>query len=204
MELISINKSAIKIIDATYKDSQYNPDIDLYRIKDILNSVSNSQIESKQWLVDEITKLAEPQYTLILGGWYGVLMALLEEKWKKTKMESVDFDDTCRTIGLGMFPHLHFITDDALINYTHKRTQVDLLINTSCEHMEQEDIDYLLYAKPPETMICFQSNDYEEITSHINSKNSLEEFIDSLNLKEIIYSGTLPSFRHNRFMVIGK
>ena len=54
-------------------------------------------------------------------------------------------------------------------------------------------------------LVCLQSNNYYEVDSHINCKDTLEDFIKSLPLKNIMYSGEKRyKNEYDRFMVIGK
>ena len=63
----------------------------------------------------------------------------------------------------------------------------------------------IIQQKHEDMLMCLQSNNYYEINSHINCHDSLEHFIDSLPLKNIIYSGTKNhKDEYDRFMVIGK
>ena len=72
--------------------------------------------------------------------------------------------------------------------------------------MEQDDIDLMMGLKPDYTMVCFQGNNYDEIQSHINTHNSLDEFVESFNLSEIFFKKAMPSpdGKYERYMVIGK
>ena len=54
-------------------------------------------------------------------------------------------------------------------------------------------------------LMCLQSNNYYEINSHINCHNTLEDFIKSLPLENILYAGEKRhKDEYDRFMVIGK
>jgi hypothetical protein len=78
------------------------------------------------------------------------------------------------------------------------------IINTSCEHMEQEDLIGIIKRKQKDTWICFQTNDYVELDSHINCWPDAQMFADSLELDYVAYIGTLNLGDFNRYMVIGK
>ena len=70
--------------------------------------------------------------------------------------------------------------------------------------MEQEDIRMILNSKPIDTIACFQSNNYHNEAEHINTHNSLDEFVDSLQLASVYYKGEMcPSEDYTRYMVIG-
>ena len=47
-------KKVLKIIDKIYKESMYNENIDLFRIKDLIDSMSDGQIECKTWAVEKL------------------------------------------------------------------------------------------------------------------------------------------------------
>ena len=79
-----------------------------------------------------------------------------------------------------------------------------IIINTSCEHMEQEIINQTIAKAPKETLFVLQSNNYIEIDEHINCSASLQDFADKFkdNLKNVkMYE--LDMEKYTRFMLIG-
>jgi hypothetical protein len=70
--------------------------------------------------------------------------------------------------------------------------------------MEQQDLLDILKRKNPDTWICFQTNDYTLLDSHINCWPSALTFVDSLELEYIAFADTLNLGDFNRHMVIGK
>lgn len=225
-------KNSLDTIEHIYKESMYNSDVllsDLYRIYDVINSINSSQMSSKQWLVDILVPIltAKSDYTyngnkyirdaelkdiLILGSWYGLTSFLLKEQLDPSiKIWNVDSDFTCEIIGrmlqkgMNSCAENRFATADALEYYLDRTDSYQVIINTSCEHMEQEDLDIILNTKLPNTLVCFQSNNYDEEPEHINTHNSLEEFVKSLNLLRVFWSGTFnpADAKYERYMVIG-
>ena len=98
----------------------------------------------------------------------------------------------------------HSITDDALDYFFTRSDAYQLIINTSCEHMEPDDIRLMLGTKTRETMICFQSNNYHYIQSHINTHISLDSFVESLDLAVVMWKGEMQVNEEcTRYMVIG-
>ena len=86
------------------------------------------------------------------------------------------------------------------LNYGNK-----ILVCTACEHINDEELSFTLQQKHENMLTCLQSNNYYEINSHINCKDNLEDFVKSLPLKTIMYSGTKKyKNEYDRFMVIGK
>ena len=86
--LETIYKNALNACEDIYRESQYNKDVDLYRSYDIMNSVNETQLNSKQWLVDTLVPfLTDEQFKwcplqdiIILGSWYGLNGMLLRQK----------------------------------------------------------------------------------------------------------------------------
>lgn len=222
-------KNSLDVIEEIYNESKYNPKVDLYRSYDIINSVNDAQLSSKQWLVDQLVPIlqAKSEYTysgskylrdgeardiLILGSWYSITSLLLKEQIDKSvKIWNVDSDPYCEIISRKLQNNIpscnenYFITYDAIEYYFDRSDAFQVIINTSCEHMEQDDIDLMLSIKPPNTLICFQSNNYHDEPEHINTHSSLTSFEKSLNLVRMFWSGTYKptNVEYERYMVIG-
>ena len=213
-----IYKNALKSIEHIYNASKYDKSVDLYRFYDVINSINDSQMESKQWLVDELSKYLNDSYLreplrdiMVMGSWYGLTGMLLREHISEEVMIwNVDSDPGCESIHWEMRQDVpncknnRGVTDDA-INYFLDRTDAfQLIINTSCEHMELDDIKLITNSKDHNTMVCFQSNNYHKEPEHINTHNSLDSFVDSLDLVRVFYRGEIsPSEEYTRYMVIG-
>jgi len=100
---------------------------------------------------------------IILGSWYGLNGMLLRQKIDNDiKIWNVDSDPLCKKYGKMLqsnnsdYKHNYSIHDDALDHFFTKTENYQLIINTSCEHMEPEDIKLIVGAKPKDTMICFK------------------------------------------------
>lgn len=217
--LETIYSNALSVCDEIYRDSQYNEAMDLYRICDVINSVNKAQIKGKQWLVDTLVPfLTEEQFRscplkdiIILGSWYGLNGMLLRQKIDNDiNIWDIDTDPLCKYFanmlkyGNDDYKNNYSITDDALDYFFTRSDKYQLIINTSCEHMEPDDIRLMLNTKTHETMICFQSNNYHSIQSHINTHNSLNEFVESLDLTVVLWKGEKKvNVECDRYMVIG-
>jgi len=201
---------ALQAIDEIYKRSQYDPDEDLYRSFDIINSVNKNQIASKEWLIENLVPFLHDDIkkVCVMGGWYG-LSALMLAQHTNVPIDSVDYDPETKRIGKLLtrgYDNIQLITEDAADWFFHKPKRYQLIINTSCEHIDQIDLDLMVAMKREDTIICFQSNNYHSIQSHINTHNSLDEFVDSLKLTEVLFKEEMkaPSGQYDRYMVIGK
>jgi len=207
-------KNALKTIERIYKESQYNPDIDLYRSLDIIHFVDENQLAGKEWLVSQIKNYLPDRVNniAVLGSWYGSISFMLRELLgEDVHIHNIDSDQYAARYGKDLGRNIagkrtYFKAHDAadFILDIEGADTFDIIINTSCEHMEQEDIDLILNLKHPSTLICFQSNNYDSIQSHINTKQSLNEFIESLNLSHVYFTDEKEFPEYNRYMVIGK
>jgi len=68
----TLYKNALKAIEEIYVKSKYDPNVDLYRSFDIMNSVNENQIKNKEWLVDTLLPYIDQdklKHVVILGSW---------------------------------------------------------------------------------------------------------------------------------------
>jgi hypothetical protein len=83
------------------------------------------------------------------------------------------------------------------------RSDADIVINTSFEHISQDDYDLWLSGLRHDSLIVLQSNNYE-IPEHVRISKDLEEFKLQSGLANILYAGELLLPMYKRFMIIGK
>lgn len=174
-----------------------------HRADDIANSFSATQFKSKQWLVDVLSKhnnKSNPK-VLILGGWYGsLLVPMLNNQLKPSKIILSDIDPDV----VGVATQLHKTTQNVeclVLNGNDPiiELDIDIIINTSCEHMhafgEISTASKCLYA----LQTCDNAND----PGHINTSTSTEEFKQKTKLKKILFAGRQNLGHKNRFMLLG-
>lgn len=164
------------------------------------------QLNSKEWLITNLRKNVRKVVSIdIHGGWVGVLASMLfQSDIYVTKIRSVDIDPTCEPIATmmnkkeemaGMF---RAVTSDMCAI----RSDADVIINTSCEHITQDQYDLWLSGMPHSSLIVVQSNNYN-IPEHIRTASSLEEFKEQSNLT-VIWAGQLELPLYTRYMIIGR
>ena len=210
-----IFKRALKAVADIYEISKYDEDVDLYRSFDIINSVNENQFASKEWLVKNLITFIDQEKlssVCVLGGWYGLLAVMMsQEVSKDVRIDTVDCDPESKKFGqaildLSQYDNINFRIEDAE-SWFHERPKLyDVIINTSCEHMEPDEIRMMVKLKREDAIVCFQGNNYHRIQSHINTHNSLEEFVESLDLKQVLFKDSMPApgGEYDRYMVIGK
>jgi hypothetical protein len=174
--------------------------------KRTLESFWKGQIKSKVWLIKNLRKQVNKVVTIdIHGGWNGVLASLLfQSDIFITNIRSVDIDPACEPIANTinkleeMAGQFRAVTHDMCTI----PVSADVVINTSCEHITQEQYDQWLSGIPSTSLIVLQSNNYD-IPEHIRIVQGLEEFVDQSNL-DVLWKGELSLPLYNRYMIIGK
>lgn len=189
-----------------------------YDYRHFLDSMSPHQLESKVWLVDELTKILFERDSLkiqLYGGWVGVaISALLHHRLDIEYIENVDIDPKA----IAMFRKYMLFKGHKFWDRCHDVTrrgprdhEIDLVINTSSEHMPnmKELVGFRKlkderYRK--DTLFAIQSNNMFHLEEHINCVNSADELFEKSGLHEkgILYSGEIEMRNgYKRFMVIG-
>ena len=208
----TLYKNALTVVEMIYRESQYNEDVDIYRAYDVMNSVNDSQIQSKEWLIEKLVPFIDTQKVFnicILGSWYGLISMLLREQvGEDIHIHNVDSDRYTEKFSKLLLEgtptqKTHYVIEQAEEWIFDNLRKCDIIINTSCEHMEQDDLNLIVATKKPNDIVCFQGNDYHSVQSHNNTHTTLDEFVDSFNLTRVYYKGTLKHPDYNRYMVIG-
>ena len=176
-----------------------------------LESFWGGQLESKTWLVESLSAKAKTisnANAVIHGGWNGVLANMLFNSEIGIKhIISVDLDPVCKKIAStvnkrqemeGMF---EAVTGD-MCSYEYT-TSPYFVINTSCEHLTQEQYDTWLDNLEAGTKVVLQSNNYFEHEEHVRCVNNMEELIQQSNV-HVSYVGELEMPKYTRYMIIGK
>lgn len=166
------------------------------------------QIKSKEWLIESlesVTNNPEPLNIEIHGGWVGTLASMLFQSNLNIKnIRSVDIDPHVQHIAEEMNRIEHHqgrfsaLTADmcSLTNYS-----ADIVINTSCEHITQEQYDNWLEHTPKNSMVIAQGNNYK-IDEHIRISKDIDDFEQQCHLTRK-YVGTLRLPLYARYMIIG-
>lgn len=173
--------------------------------KDVMESFRPNQIQSKDWLVYEITKFKKDfKKVAVLGSWNSIL--LYELMTKQATVEAWDFYD------INPLAHndrdAYFKANDMKVNYnsfeadvtdlfnSDHAKQYDLIINPSCEHMN----DIPAQEGP---MYALTSNNYTDVPDHINTIQHEEDLAIKNGINNILYKGSLKLPNYTRYCVVG-
>jgi hypothetical protein len=172
----------------------------------------SGQIKSKEWLIDMLKQLCpqalvnySPVTIDIFGGWVGSLSSMLfqDNDLSIKHIRSIDIDSECKSIAIMMNKKEEMegkftaISDD-MCNIC---SNADIIINTSCEHITQNQYNLWLNNLSINSLIVLQSNNYN-IPEHIRFHKTLDEFKKASQLK-IIWEGEMPTQLYTRYMIIG-
>lgn len=171
-----------------------------------LESFWKGQIRSKVWLIDNLRKHVKKVVSIdIHGGWNGILASMLfQSDIVITNIRNVDIDPRCEEVAntinkieemVGKFRH---VTADMCC----VRSDADVIINTSCEHITQDQYDLWLSGVPQNSLLVLQSNNYI-IDEHIRPASSLEDFKKQSDIN-VLWAGELEMPLYTRYMLIGK
>jgi hypothetical protein len=166
----------------------------------------SGQLKSKEWLITNLRKHVKKFVTVdIHGGWVGTLASLLfQSDIPVITIRSIDIDPTCEPIATMMNKQEEIVGKFRAItaDMCAIRSDADVIINTSCEHITQEQYDLWLSGMPHNSLLVLQSNNYN-IDEHVRIANSLEEFKQQCGIK-VLWAGELELPLYTRYMVIGK
>jgi len=73
---------------------------------------------------------------------------------------------------------------------------------TSCEHINQDDINLYIKKMKPGSLKILQSNNYVKIKEHINCRNNLDDFVKDYKPQRLLFKGKLKLEEYERYMVI--
>ena len=159
---------------------------------DISNAFNHKQVACKIWARDSLFDSLGGSFAhiVVLGGWYGVLAAMLleDQRFAIGSVESIDIDPAvaavASTLNTDAGERFRAITAD-MYALDYAGLGADLVINTSCEHIA--DLRGWLDLLPEGANVLLQSNDYFSEPTHINCVASLEAFERLAGLAEAAF-----------------
>jgi hypothetical protein len=174
--------------------------------KRTLDAFWKGQMQSKEWLIDNLRPYIKEWVRVeIHGGWVGVLASMIFQSEIPAKyILSVDVDPACEPIAMMMnkgeeqVGKFRALTADMCEVPTHG----DVIINTSCEHITQDQYNTWLKNISGTPLLVLQSNNYR-IPEHVRTAESLEDFKKQSGI-DVLWAGELKLQLYTRFMIIGR
>lgn len=199
--------------------------IDFQSSMDLNAHFSRGQFMSKLWLIDELKKIDfDPTNIAMYGGWYATIYQLLLQEFPIEKFRNYEIDPKAATIAERFnykevqqnWKFKSVIKDvgqlkwkgNSLYHQTFNKKKIlvpeeintGLIINTSCEHMDETWFHNI----PNGKLICLQTNDYFSNEQHINCVENEDAAAKKYPMSELLFKGTLDTPVYNRFMLIGR
>jgi hypothetical protein len=174
--------------------------------KRTLDAFWRGQLTSKEWLIDCLDEHVHIGASVdIHGGWVGTLASMLfQSNIPVTTIRSIDIDPSCEAVATMMNKkeemqgRFRAVTADMC----NIRSDADIVINTSCEHITQDQYNLWLSGLPHNSLLVLQSNNYN-IPEHVRIADSLEKFKTQCDIN-ILWAGELELPMYTRYMIIGK
>jgi hypothetical protein len=167
----------------------------------------SGQLKSKEWLIKNLRPHIKKFVTVdIHGGWVGVLASMLfQSDVPVLNIRSIDIDPACEPIAINMNKLEEMVGKFRAVtaDMCSIRSDADIIINTSCEHITQDQYDLWLSGVPHSSLLVLQSNNYN-IPEHIRIANSLDEFKKQCGDINVLWAGELELPLYTRFMVIAR
>jgi len=184
---------------------------------DLLDSLSPNQFNTKLKLVEAVNKLDflnKDSKIVIFGSWYGSI--LIPAFYHKVK-QIVCVDTDAQVISRSKYRifkdwNIDWITGDVFEKYRDQYDNVDLFINTSCEHMKPMKewgpapiMKNPWWGRTSPTHFAFTSNNMYDIEGHINCVDTIEDFKKQLPSNATVLSEEkVTDYRGTRFIIVGK
>ena len=189
-----------------------------YLRKRVLDSMNESQLVSKMWLVEELSNLnVKPVNISLLAGWFAqYIVPLLYDNIESIEwIENFEMDRDIKQVAYKFNTRykkdnkykisIRNVMFGNLISLSSPT--FDTVINCSCEHMYpmSKFKELKNTGVNDNALYILQSSNDTQYDDHINCVNDADELADQANLVEILYAGEkfLPNGM-TRFMVIGR
>jgi hypothetical protein len=166
----------------------------------------SGQLKSKEWLITNLRNHVKKFVTVdIHGGWVGVLASMLfQSDMPVLNIRSIDIDPSCEPIASNMNKMEEMVGKFRAVtaDMCDIRSDADIVINTSCEHITQAQYDLWLSGIAHNTLLVLQGNNYN-IPEHVRIAKDLEEFKTQCGDITVLWAGELELPLYKRFMLIG-
>ena len=189
-----------------------------YLRKRVADSMNESQLVSKLWLVEELSNLnVKPVNISLLAGWFAqYIVPLLYDNIESIEwIENFEMDRDIKQVAYKFNTRykkdnkykisIRNVMFGNLISLSSPT--FDTVINCSCEHMYPMSKFKKLKntGVNDDALYILQSSNDTQYDDHINCVNDADELADQANLIDILYAGEklLPNGM-TRFMVIGR
>lgn len=177
----------------------------------VLEAFWKGQIRSKLRLIRLLSDFEDlqddPMDIVIHGGWFSVMSSLFfNSDIDINYIESVDKDPGCKEVSETI--NKRYLMSNEFSSVTQSMEDYnysfdpDIVVNTTCEHVDDDTLQKWFFRIPSKTYVAVQSNDFEELNDHINCVYDADELANKFDL-EVLKKDCFVTPKYNRFTVIG-
>jgi len=177
------------------------------------DSFSHGQVKSKLWLCENLEPFVPELATvMILGCWVDVTGFMMMTRQPKLYRQIKGIDIDSEAVAIADKINSYSVIECVMRHEAGDANTVvsqgyDIVINSSCEHMESNQwFDNIT----PGTLVCIQSSNIVDSGYPWYVKNAsptYESFIEKYPLTHVKFAGTLPisydDWGYERYMIIG-
>jgi hypothetical protein len=176
-----------------------------------LDAVWSGQLDSKNWLVEQLVPhVVRSSNVYIFGGWIGILASMMFQSGMPVKkIRSIDLDPWCERVADDVNKPYEMdgwrfksVTADMASYEYQSDIQPDVVINTSSEHVTQEQYDQWWDRIPVGSIVVVQGNDFFSCSEHVRCSKNLQEFETMNHISDSLYSAKFHTNEYTRFMSI--
>jgi len=182
------------------------------------DAFSKGQLASKKWLIEELQKLDNKSFENIamLGCWIGASVDSLLKTLDTQRIYGIDSDPVAIELAEKLnqqhvqnsWKFKGVVEDVSMLDTSTMQIQIggelievqpNMVINTSCEHMEN---DWFESASATQ-LIVMQTNNFKEWHEHVNCVTSVKDMQEKYPLTKTVYAGELIMPNYTRYMQLG-
>lgn len=168
------------------------------------DALSHGQLQSKVHILKLVQDLnIHSKRALFIGHWHGFLPYLFLSSNLIDSGFGIEIDPFWKRVSENVCREYNWkstIQDATELDpYFFEIENIDLVVNTSCEHMS---FDWMR-AVPSGVHVIAQANNYK-IPEHTNLQGSVEEFKRNLMLSNYIHCDSIDFGIYKRFTVVGR
>jgi hypothetical protein len=175
-----------------------------------LDALWDGQLQSKAWLVTILKEHCPANANVyIFGGWIGILASMMFQHLPVKKIRSIDLDPWCEKIADTVNKPYEMdgwrfkaLTAD-MCHYDYNwGIPSHVVVNTSSEHITQEQYDLWYNRICPGSLVVVQGNDYFSCSEHVRCSKNLKEFEQMNYVYNPVFTGQFHTNEYTRFMSI--
>jgi len=179
---------------------------DVVETQELIDMFHENQINSKKEIIKacDLLKISDDNYVngLYIGSWMGYMTRILCEQYNYY-MSELELDERCGPISLKFNEknkrYREHIVGNALDQDKDFFERYNLVVNTSCEHMDSS----WYYKLPDKSWIIIQCNDYDAIDDHVNCVSSIDEMKGKYPM-HVKFESELQCTIYKRFTLAGQ